>query len=33
MGNSRLFWFALGLAAYWSMQHFTGFGKTGKPAG
>jgi hypothetical protein len=22
--------FALGLAAYWAIQHFTGVGKTGK---
>lgn len=33
MTNSRLFWFLLGLGTYWGVQHFTGFGKTGKPAG
>ena len=27
--NSKLFWFAAGFVAYWGMQHFTGFGKTG----
>ena len=24
-----LTWFLLGAAAYWGVQHFTGFGKTG----
>lgn len=33
MTHSHLFWFAAGLAVYWGVQHFTGFGKTGKPAG
>lgn len=23
----------VGLGLYWAIQHFTGFGKTGKPAG
>lgn len=23
----------VGIALYWAVQHFTGFGKTGKPAG
>jgi len=25
-----LFWFVLGAGAYWGLQHFTGYGKTGK---
>ena len=28
--NSKAFWFIAGIAAYWAVQHFTGFGKTGK---
>ena len=28
--GGKLFWFGLGLGAYWAVQHFTGFGKTGK---
>jgi hypothetical protein len=31
MTKSPLFWFALGAAAYWGVQHFSGVGKTGKP--
>jgi hypothetical protein len=28
------FWpFMLGLGTYWAVQHFTGFGKTGKVTG
>lgn len=28
-----LFSFVLGLGAYWAVQHFTGFGNTGRSAG
>lgn len=27
--NSKLFWFGAGLAVYWGVQHFTGWGKSG----
>jgi hypothetical protein len=32
MTGSRLFWFALGVGAYWGFQHFTAMGRTGKSA-
>lgn len=32
MFQSKIFWFAAGLGAYWALQHFTGIGTTGKPA-
>jgi hypothetical protein len=32
MTRSPLFWFALGVGAYWGFQHFTGKGNTGKSA-
>jgi hypothetical protein len=31
MSRSPLFWIAVGAAGYWAVQHFSGFGKTGKP--
>lgn len=27
--NSRLFWFLVGVGAYWGFQHFTGYGTSG----
>jgi hypothetical protein len=30
MTRSPLFWFALGIGSYWAVQHFTGYGNTGK---
>ena len=30
MTRSPLFWFLLGAGAYWGVQHFTGYGKSGK---
>lgn len=30
MTRSPVFWFLLGAGAYWGVQHFTGYGKTGK---
>lgn len=30
MTHSPLFWFGAGIVVYWGVQHFTGFGKTGK---
>lgn len=30
MTRSPLFWFAAGVAAYWAVQHFSGYGNTGK---
>lgn len=27
--NSRLFWFLAGVASYWALQHFSGFGTSG----
>jgi hypothetical protein len=32
MTRSPIFWLVLGAAGYWAVQHFTGVGKTGKPA-
>jgi hypothetical protein len=28
--NGKLFWFGVGVLAYWGFQHFTGMGNTGK---
>jgi hypothetical protein len=33
MGRITVTGIVVGLALYWAIQHFTGFGKTGKPAG
>lgn len=30
MTRTPIFWFVLGLAAYWGFQHFSGMGNTGK---
>jgi len=30
MSRSPIFWFLLGVGAYWGVQHFTGYGNTGK---
>ena len=27
-----LFWFLVGAGSYWAVQHFSGFGNTGKAA-
>jgi hypothetical protein len=32
MGRISVTGIVVGLALYWAIQHFTGFGKTGKPA-
>lgn len=33
MGRITVTGIVVGLALYWAVQHFTGFGKTGKPSG
>lgn len=30
MTRSPLFWFLLGAGGYWALQHFSGYGNTGK---
>jgi hypothetical protein len=30
--DGRLFWFVIGIASYWALQHFTGIGNTGRGA-
>lgn len=30
MTRSPLFWIVVGAAGYWAVQHFTGFGTSGK---
>lgn len=32
MGRITVTGIVVGLALYWAVQHFTGFGKTGKPS-